>query len=424
MVPDKVLYLAAHGGFEGSPVPLGGGAAIFNLLVREWRRTAPFRLETVTPAILGANAPTARQLVQFDERQYARFCNSFREAATARALDEDPGRTVVLANDVSEGPDFARLASAGFRIATIFHVDVVAYIARIYLRGLLPPWRLAALWRGIRSFGLDAGAPPILRLIFDQQAECIASSDFVILPSHGMRRTMLRCYPGLAAGKVMVLPWGCPPERTPGDAGTAAAAALRREFEIPPDAFVIVALSRISPEKGQDLLLRALLDWESKGGPGMPLWVFICGEAAFMQGGRFLRELHRLAGRLKRVRVVFPGYVTGERKLGFLRMASVYAFPSRHESYGLTLMEAMRAGLPCVAMESDGAVETLSAGGGLIVPVKGPDGGVPGFRAALERLAGDRGLREGLAAESARIADSRPFGVAATSLAFRLMGRA
>lgn len=423
MHPVKVLYLAAHGGFEGSPVPLGGGAAVFNLLVREWSRTAPFQVETVTPAILGATAPTARQLVQFNEQQYARFCDSFRHAATARVLEEDPARTVILANDVSEGPDFARLAAAGFRLATIFHVDVVAYIARIYLRGLLPPWRLTSLWRGIQASGLSAMAPRILRLIFDQQAACVASSDFVILPSSGMRQTMLRAYPDLSPERVMVLPWGCPPDGVPAHAGAGAASSVRQEFEIPPEAFVIATLSRISPEKGQDLLLRALLDWESKGGPGMPLWVFICGEAAFMQGDRFLQQLHRLAGRLKRIRVVFPGYVSGERKLGFLRLANVYAFPSRHESYGLTLMEAMRAGLPCVAMESDGAVETLGAGGGLVVPANGRAGSVSGLRAALERLAGDPALRDSLATESARIAASRPFSAAAALLASRLLGR-
>lgn len=421
MMPGKVLYLAAHGGFEGSSVPLGGGAAIYNLLVREWSRTGPFQLQTVTPAIMGTKAPTARQLVQFSEREYASFCDRFREAATARALQEDPAETVILVNDVSEGPEFARLAAAGYRVATIYHVDVVAYISEIYLKGLVAPWRLTSLWRGIETSRLSAAAPSILRLIFDQQAASVACSSLLVLPSRGMRETMLRCYPQLASEKVLVLPWGCPPSEASNEDADASAVSLRNEYGIPPGAFVVVALSRISPEKGQDVLLRALIEWESRGGPGMPVWVFICGEAAFMQGARFLQQLRRLAGRLKRVRVVFPGFVTGARKLGFLKLANVYVFPSRHESYGLTLMEAMHAGLPCLAMQSDGSAETLGAGGGMIVASSGTGGGVSGFRSALEQLAGDAALRKTLSEGAAREARSRPFSLAAKLLASRLV---
>ncbi len=55
-----------------------------------------------------------------------------------------------------------------------------------------------------------------------------------------------------------------------------------------------------------------------------------------MQGQRFLRKLQTLAARLKNTRVIFPGYVTGDRKRGLFALADLYVFPSRHESYGLT----------------------------------------------------------------------------------------
>ena len=73
-IRDRVLYLAAHGGFAGQNVPLGGGAAIADALTAEWSRTQPFDLELVTPAILGASAPSARQLVSFRESEYAEMC--------------------------------------------------------------------------------------------------------------------------------------------------------------------------------------------------------------------------------------------------------------------------------------------------------------------------------------------------------------
>src|SRR5581483_11189845 len=83
-----VLYLAAHG-FAETGVPLGGGAAVCRELLREWTRTNPFPLKLITPAILGPNAPKARDLAAFTERTYARFCRRFEAATTAEVLKHD-----------------------------------------------------------------------------------------------------------------------------------------------------------------------------------------------------------------------------------------------------------------------------------------------------------------------------------------------
>lgn len=416
----RLLYLAAHGGFAGEAVPLGGGAAIFNLLMKEWAGGAPFRVEAVTPAVLGASAPRAREITSFNEREYARFCDDFREAATRRVFEEDPNRVLVLVNDVSEGPDFARIASAGYRISTIYHVDVVAYIARIYLRGLVAPWTLTRAWRGVRAAGGQRISPRILRLIFEQQAASVRFSRSLIVPSSGMKTTLLRCYPGLHETKVIVLPWGMPPAEVSEAEAIAEAVRLRGEFYVPDDAVVLATLSRISPEKGQDLLLEALLEWERLGGPDRPIWLFVCGEAAFMQGDRFLKKLHELAARLNRIRVVFSGYVTGARKAGFLRMADLYVFPSRHESYGLTLMEAMGAGLPSVALEHDGSRESLPTGCGVMIPADDRRGLVAALRQEIAALSTDEQRRKQMGLAAAANARARPFSIAAAGLAARL----
>lgn len=104
-----VLYTAAHGGFAGQSVPLGGGAAIANLLSDEWSRSKPFDMRLLGPAILGPAAPLAQDIVSFSERQYAAFCEAFREASTREALRHDPSHTAILVNDISEGPNFERL---------------------------------------------------------------------------------------------------------------------------------------------------------------------------------------------------------------------------------------------------------------------------------------------------------------------------
>jgi len=361
----EVLYLAAHG-FAHEPdhaaLPLGGGATVCLQLLQEWSRTQPFPVKLIGPAILGADAPSGGALVGFGERQYADFCRRFETAATAEVLRHDPARVAVLVNDISEGPDFRRLSEAGYDLITIYHVDVVAYVAAIYCRNLVAPERLV---RWYERFPIGGMA----RLIFEKQRDSLRYSRALVVPSESMRAVLLRSYPDTPPAKISVLPWGVSDPGYEGAAIAVEAAALRREHGIEDDALVLLTLSRISPEKGQDLLLRALLDWEGLPSyPRRPLWLFICGDAAYMQGRRFIERLRSLAGRLRRTRVIFAGHVTGIRKDAFFALADLYVFPSRHESYGLTLVEALRAGLPAVSLDHDGAREVLRPDCGLLVP--------------------------------------------------------
>ena len=397
----RVLYTAAHGGFSAEAVPLGGGAAVFEHLVEEWKRTQPFELQTITPEILGTSAPSGGDLIKFGERAYARFCREFEEASTAEILRHDPAQTVVLANDISEGPDFAGLDAHGYRVSTIYHVDVVAYVAAIYGHGLIAPETTVRWHRRIKRF-----LPEMAELVWGKQESSVRHSRGLIVPSQGMREVLLRCYPACPREKIHVLPWGNWNADTPADP-----AALRREFGVPGNARVLLALSRISPEKGQDLLLEALIDWERRDDfPEYPLWLFICGDAAFMQGQRFLDKLRVLAARLTRTRVVFPGYVTGDRKRAFLALADLYVFPSRHESYGLTLLEALAAGLPAVCLDTTGARSVMREEFGALVPASG-------LRSAIASLLSDEEGLKKMAAAARDFARSQRFSDRAAELA-------
>lgn len=401
-----ILYTAAHGGFSRELVPLGGGAAVCEHLIEEWTRTQPFPVRVITPAILGRGAPTGSDLVRFGERDYSQFCREFERASTEEILRHNPATTCVLVNDVSEGPDFAAIAARGFPIFTIYHVDVVAYVASIYLRGLIQPETTVRWYRRVGAL-----LPEMAKLVWVKQEASILHSRGLIVPSEAMRDVMLRCYPECAPGKIHVLPWGI------WDSGDPVPPdSLRAEFGIPRDACVLLTLSRISPEKGQDLLIKALLDWENRDDfPNYPLWVFICGDAAFMQGVRFLKKLRRLAARLRRTRVIFPGYVTGERKGAFFALADLYVFPSRHESYGLTLLEALAAGLPAVCLDHYGARTVMrDEFGELVRP--------PELRPAIARLLSDDERRKRMGEAARRFALQEKFSDRAAQLASLIAG--
>ncbi len=389
-----VLYTAAHGGFAKERVPLGGAGTVCNQLVEEWERTKPFELRLLNPSILGSSAPTGRDLVRFTTREYTDFCFEFERATTKEILRSDPDHTVVLANDVAEGPDFQRLAECGFAFYTIYHIDIVAYVAAMHLRSTFAPETLVRWFDRMERVWV----PAVSKLVFQKQRDSVLRSRGIIVPSEGMLDAMLRCYPAVAREKVHIIPWGVVPINEP------AVPNLREEFGVPEDALCFLTLSRIAPEKGQDLLLEALVGWEK------PLWLFICGEASYMYGERFLRRLKELAGRLRNVNVVFPGHVTGARKRAFFQMADVYVFPSRTESYGLTLLEAMHAGLPAVCLDHHGARAVMKPEFGEIVPASG-------LRGALERMAGDpeRRARQGTAARA--FAETQLFSNTAARLA-------
>jgi glycosyltransferase involved in cell wall biosynthesis len=335
----EVLYSAAHAEFPDSE-PLGGGKAVADYLIREWREKQPFPLTVLSPRSLGLGetarpAVTLCRLAEMSELQYARFCREFERAATSEILKRNPQRCVVLSNDISEGPDFRALGERGYQIVTIFHVDVVEYFTRFYLHGWLRP-ETAARFRWFRAL------PDVLRLVFQKQYECVRHSARIVVPSTPMREVILRCYPWCEAEKIVVLPWG----------NIAADIAAVAPYPIVEDEVVIITLSRLSPEKGIERLLTALpfLNTGAK-----KVRVFICGGAAYMNGRKYERMLQRLAMKVTNVPIEFTGHVVGERKAALLQRADIFVSPSKHESYGLTIAEALAAGCRVVSHSHYGA---------------------------------------------------------------------
>ena len=169
----------------------------------EWSRTKPFDVRGFTPAMLGSGAPSGHDLTGYSESRYARFSRDLERATTAEILRYDPATTVVLANDISEGPDFDALAARGFRIFTIFHVDVVDYVTRLYFRGLLAPQTTVRWYRRLRWL-----MPDMAGLVWAKQEAVVRSSRGLIVPSPQMREVLLACYPQCPPDKIHVLPWG------------------------------------------------------------------------------------------------------------------------------------------------------------------------------------------------------------------------
>ena len=419
--------------------PLGGGAMVAMQLVRHWRPDSSWSL-----TVLGSGPETPLGgcdyhrlaerpggLVDLGELDYARFCRDFETETTAWILERrkeyPPKDTVIVVNDVSEGPQLVELTAAGYPILSIWHVDVVDYFNKLYLRRIVAPEKLTKLHERMRSVGADWILPDILNLVFEKQRETVYHSKRMIVPSRAMADTLLRCYGDLIgyeelSRRIVVVPWGVWSD-PPGPADENRAAELHDYHEMTDDTMVLMTLSRISPEKGVHLLLEALrlLEVNGKIG-GKDLRLFICGEPAFMMGQAYGRKVRAAAARLKQVKVVFPGYLDAAAKRAYFQLGNLFVSPSIHESYGLNVVEAMHAGLPVLASDHYGVRDTLPSDAGRLVHYPSPKKAPRLLATALMDMIADRKKLKKMG-EVARIAAAAmPFSSAADAVRLAALG--
>jgi glycosyltransferase involved in cell wall biosynthesis len=151
----------------------------------------------------------------------------------------------------------------------------------------------------------------------------------------------------------------------------------------PSGELVVGCLGRFSPEKGLDVLLRAL--------PSLPF-----ATAVLVGDGAERGHLDELAGRLGvRDRLVLTGW--HDDPAPYLRALDVLVSPSRFEALPLAVLEAMRAGLPVVASDVGSVSEAVAHGEtGLLVPPDDPAALAEALRTmhrdpARRRRMGERG---------------------------------
>jgi glycosyltransferase involved in cell wall biosynthesis len=120
----------------------------------------------------------------------------------------------------------------------------------------------------------------------------------------------------------------------------------------------LVAIGRLSPEKGFDLLLRAFAQVRESGAPHYQL--LIAGE------GPARATLEQTIGLLGLQEcVLLPGYVAGADRL--LAHAAGFVMSSFTEGMPLVLLEAMQWGVPVLATAVGAIPEILREGGGQLV---------------------------------------------------------
>ena len=233
-----------------------------------------------------------------------------------------------------------------------------AECTRCHGRNTLPGIRLGC--RGSAAEALAYGASLAL-----WQQRLLAQADAVIVPSHFARERLRALGAPLPWERVHVI---APPLR----AAEPETLDATRAPDTPEGPYALV-VARLAPEKGVDVAIAACRT------AGMPL--VVAGDGP---------ERGALEAAAERHAVRFVGHVDGARLQALRAGAALALAPSRFgETFGLSVAEALAAGLPVVASRVGSHPELLDPEA--LVPA----GDARALAGAIERLSGNRdaGLR-------------------------------
>ncbi len=177
--------------------------------------------------------------------------------------------------------------------------------------------------------------------------------------------------------------------------------ALREELGADRDDVVVVSVARLAPEKGLDVLVRAV------AATGDPRLVLVLAGA-----GPERERLGTLARELD-VRLALAGDRPWERIVDIYVAADVFALLSEREPWAVVVNEAAACGLPLVLSDQVGAAHDLLRDGenGVLLP----PGDVAAAAGALRRLASDATLRAAYGARSRELARGWGYGPSVAS---------
>ena len=199
-------------------------------------------------------------------------------------------------------------------------------------------------------------------------------ADAVVVNSDATRQTLLRTCSWMRQDHLRVIHHGIDPEAHRGGNGKK----IRDELRIPTGAFVLGFVGRLSGQKGIASLLAAMEIIEKRS-PETHL--VIAGT------GSHEPKVRRFVA--AREKVHYLGF--RQDIPAVMDACDVMLVPSNWEGFGLVVIEAMAAGIPCIASAVSSLPEIIIPEyNGLLVPPEDP----PALAAAVERLHLNPELRE------------------------------
>lgn len=244
--------------------------------------------------------------------------------------------------------------------ATMVDANIVATLAALGLRK-----RMQVILRETNSHRARGDICGLRRALIGW---AYRRADAVVALSSGVREELLSDY-RLDAGKVVTI-------GNPVDVQALAASSLAaRHNTVPANGeSVVIAVGRLTRQKGFDLLIKAFAQLKR------PARLVILGEGPDRESLLALAEAEKVADRL-----LMPGFVSDP--VTWLAHADVFVLSSRWEGFGHVIVEAMAAGVPVIATDCPYGPADIVANGqnGMLVN----EGDPLAIAAAIDDLLGD-----------------------------------
>jgi glycosyltransferase involved in cell wall biosynthesis len=186
---------------------------------------------------------------------------------------------------------------------------------------------------------------------------------------------------GIAPEKIIIRRNGIALPKFPGAPG-----AFRRQWNVPPDTFLVLFLGRIVSKKSPELLLEAFARWRRSSPAAQPSILVFAGPAENANYRPKLEAKAKLLG--LGGALLFTGALYEDAKWSALTDADIFVLPSQNENFGNTAAEAVACGTPVVVTDRCGIAPLIAGRAGLVIPHQ-----CEALVGALHQLS-DAGLRE------------------------------
>lgn len=165
--------------------------------------------------------------------------------------------------------------------------------------------------------------------------------------------------------------------------------AKREALSLPADAVIIGLPGRVTPGKGQDIWVKALLKLD----PSLNFYALSIGGTDYASGGveSFYQGLTELIAETPLAnRIMFLGHRNDLADI--LPLLDVVCIPSENEAFGLTIIESMACGMPIIGSNTGSLPELVDSPSGVLI---GPHD-IGAWREAMEQLIRDDAQREAM----------------------------
>jgi glycosyltransferase involved in cell wall biosynthesis len=148
-----------------------------------------------------------------------------------------------------------------------------------------------------------------------------------------------------------------------------------------PNQILFVGIMR--PVKGVDILLKAMRLLMDRG---RRVRLVLVGEGFYDSYRREYERLHEMVAHLGLTQhVEFAGAKRGVELVQYMQQSALLVLPSRRESLGMVLVEALACGTPVVATRCGGPEDIVTDAVGILVPPEDPEALAQGIEQVLER---------------------------------------